>query len=127
MGTGKEDGSILGLTSAGPRGRDGIPEWPSCKYPASMSTRSSYVLRHRNVEEPSGRCLYGRCLVGRKFLHSFFVFDYKCEIASCYPQCLEASWCVYNHLCILVIAKISSILCSPGSSPGVAAPIANIR
>ena len=36
MGTGKEDGSILGLTSAGPRGRDGIPERPSCKYPASM-------------------------------------------------------------------------------------------
>jgi len=34
-GTGKEDGSILGLTSAGPRGRDGIPERPFCKYPAS--------------------------------------------------------------------------------------------
>ena len=31
----------------------------------------------RNAEEPSGRCLHGRCLVGRKFLHSCFVFDYR--------------------------------------------------
>jgi len=33
-GTGKEDGSISGLMSAGPRGSDGIPERPSCKYPS---------------------------------------------------------------------------------------------
>jgi len=32
----KEDGSVSGLTSAGLRGRDGDPERPSCKYPASM-------------------------------------------------------------------------------------------
>ena len=36
MGTGKEDGSVFGLVSAGPRGRNGIPEQPSCKYPASI-------------------------------------------------------------------------------------------
>jgi len=34
--TGKEDGSVSGLMSAGPRGRDGVPERPSCKYPASI-------------------------------------------------------------------------------------------
>ena len=32
---GKEDGSIFGLMPARPRGRDGILERPSCKYPAS--------------------------------------------------------------------------------------------
>jgi len=31
----KKDGSIFGLMSAGPRDCDGIPERPSCKYPAS--------------------------------------------------------------------------------------------
>jgi len=31
---GKEDESVFGLMSAGPRGRDGIPERPSCKYPS---------------------------------------------------------------------------------------------
>ena len=30
-----EDGSVLRLKSAGPRGRHGYPERPSCKYPAS--------------------------------------------------------------------------------------------
>ena len=34
---GKEDGSIFGLMSAGPLGRDGVPERPSCKYPARKS------------------------------------------------------------------------------------------
>ena len=34
---GKEDGSIFGVMSAGPRGCNGIPERPSCKYPASMT------------------------------------------------------------------------------------------
>jgi len=29
---GKENGSVSGLMSAGPRGRDGVPERPSCKY-----------------------------------------------------------------------------------------------
>ena len=29
---GKEDGSVFGLMSAGPRGRNGILERPSCKY-----------------------------------------------------------------------------------------------
>jgi len=31
----KEDGPVSGLMSAGLRGRDGDPERPSCKYPAS--------------------------------------------------------------------------------------------
>jgi len=35
-GTGKEDGFVFGLMSAGPGGRNGIPERPSCKYPASI-------------------------------------------------------------------------------------------
>ena len=36
--------------SAGPRGRDGVPEWPSCKYPASKKAKMFGVLESFKVK-----------------------------------------------------------------------------